>query len=159
MASIVAIGAFVTLTACFSRPAYAGGPADLCTLLTPAEVSTVLGANVGPGTHVGPNICGWSAPKQPNSTMAKKVMLDMSDARAYGYAKTPLVNDIKAAPASGVCDDAVYSIATDANSGQATSLYARKGSTYFVVHVYGVPDQSKTMEMEKTLAVEACSNL
>lgn len=35
----------------------------------------------------------------------------------------------------------------------------KKGDSYFTVHVYGFPDQVKTMGMEKTLALEACSKL
>jgi hypothetical protein len=35
----------------------------------------------------------------------------------------------------------------------------KKGDSYFVVHVYGFPEQAKAMAMEKTLAIEACSKL
>jgi hypothetical protein len=61
--------------------------------------------------------------------------------------------------ASGICEDAVYSFPTGNTSGPATALYVKKGNTYFTVHVYGFPDQAKTMAMEKTLALDACSKL
>jgi len=44
-------------------------------------------------------------------------------------------------------------------SGLGTSLYVKKWNSYFVVHVYGFPDQPKAMAMEKALAIQACSKL
>ncbi len=140
---------------CSSQPAYAGGAGtDPCSLLTQAQVNAVLGVNVDSAKRLAPTMCGWSAPNQP-----KKVALLISNARAFGYAKTPIVDSEKAAPANGVCDDAVYSFPTGEKSGPATSLFVKKGDSYFTVHVYGFPDQVKTMGMEKTLALEACSKL
>jgi len=82
---------------------------------------------------------------------AKKVALTISNERAFGYAKTPVVSSVKTKPASGVCDDAVYAVTTGVTPGLGTSLYVKKGSSYFVVHVYGFPDQTKAMAMEKRL--------
>jgi hypothetical protein len=148
------------LVLCSSQSAYAGGTGtDLCSLLTQAQVSAVLGTKVDPAKQVTPTMCGWSAPNQPNSINAKKVALLMSDARAFGFAKTPVVSSETAAPGSGICEDAVYSFPTGNRSGLATALYVKKGSTYFTVHVYGFPDQATTMAMEKTLALDACSKL
>jgi hypothetical protein len=150
----VIVGAFFALVLC-SNTAYAGGAGtDPCSLLTQAQVNAVLGVNVNPAKRLAPTMCGWSAPNQP-----KKVALLISNARAFGYAKTPIVDSEKAAPANGVCDDAVYSFPAGEKSGSATSLFVKKGSSYFTVHVYGFPDQAKVMEMEKTLALDACSNL
>ncbi len=154
------IGAIFVFSLCSSQPAYAGGPAtDPCSLITQAQVSAVLGVNVDPAKRVTPTMCGWSAPNQPNSTNAKKVALVISNAHAFGFAKTPVVSSETAAPANGVCDDAVYSFPTGTKSGSATALFVKKGGTYFAVHVYGFPDQAKAMAMEKTLAVDACSKL
>jgi hypothetical protein len=147
------------LAVCLSAPAHAAPPTDPCSLLTQAQVSAVLGTNVDPAKRLAPTMCGWSAPNQPNSTNAKKVALLMSNARAFGFAKTPVVSSESAAPASGICEDAVYSFPTGIKSGSATALYVKKGSSYFTVHVYGFPDQGKAMAMEKTLAVDACSKL
>lgn len=147
----------VLLAASYS--AHAAPPTDPCSLLTQAQVSAVLGVNVDAAKRIAPTMCGWSAPKPPNSASAKKVALLISNANAFGFAKTPVINGETAVPASGVCDDAVYSFPTAMKSGPATALFVRKGNSYFAVHVYGFPDQAKTMAMEKALAVEACSKL
>lgn len=154
------IATIVGLTLGSSQPVYAGGVAtDPCSLLTQAQVSAVLGVNVDPPKQVAPTMCGWSGANQPNSINSKKVALLISNARAFGFAKMPVVNDEKAEPVSGVCDDAVYSFPTGTKSGSATSLFVKKGSSYFTVHVYGFPDQPKAMAIEKTLALDACSKL
>jgi hypothetical protein len=153
-------GTIFALVLCSSKPAYAGGTGtDPCSLLTQAQVSAVLGTNVDPAKQLTPTMCGWSAPNQPNSINAQKVLLIISNERAFGFAKTPVVSSEAAAPGSGICDDAVYSFPTGNKSGLATALFVKKGSTYFTVHVYGFPDQPKTMAMEKTLALDACSKL
>jgi hypothetical protein len=139
-----------------SLPAYAGSATDPCSLLTPARVAAVLGTNVG-ATKVSPLLCKWSMTSQPNN--AQSVALVLSTARAFGFAKTPVVSSAKSMPASGIGDDAAYSIAVGIDPGPGTALYVKKGNTYFVVHVYGIPDQAKVMAMEKTLALEVCSHL
>lgn len=134
--------------------AQAAPPTDPCSLLTQAQVSSVLGVNVDPGKRLAPTMCGWSAPNQP-----KKVAVLISNARAFEFAKTPVIESEKAVPGNGICDDAAYSFPTGERSGSATSLFVKKGGSYFTVHVYGFPDQAKTMAMEKTLALNACSKL
>ena len=146
-----------TLSLCSSRAAYAVPASDPCALLTQQQVSAVLGTNVDAPHRIAPKLCEWSAPNQPNSINAKKVALTISDERAFGYAKTPVVSSVKTMPASGICDDAVYAVTPGVTAGLGTSLYVKKGSSYFVVHVYGFPEQSKAMAMEKTLAIQACS--
>lgn len=154
------VAAVFGLALCNSQPAYAAGPAtDPCSVLTQEQVSAALGTKVDAGKRIMPTMCGWSAPNQPNSINAKKVAVVMSNERAFGYAKTPVVSSEKAEPVSGVCDDAVYSFPAGSKSGLSTALYVKKGSSYFAVHVYGFPDQAKAMAMEKTLALNACSKL
>jgi len=142
-----------------SRMAYGAPPSDPCSLLTQAQVSAVLGTSVEPAQRIAPRLCQWSVPNQPNSMNAKKVAVTISDERAFGYAKTPVVKSVKTTPASGICDDAVYAFTPGVTPGLGTSLYVKKGDSYFVVHVYGFPEQAKAMAMEKTLAIEACSKL
>jgi hypothetical protein len=89
----------------------------------------------------------------------EKVAITISDERAFGYAKTPVVSTVKTVPASGICDDAVYAVTPGGAPGLSTSLYVKKGSSYFVVHVYGFPEQPKAMAAEKMLAIQACSKL
>jgi hypothetical protein len=158
--SYLAVFAFLwTLSSCCSRAAYAVPPSDACSLLTQAQVSTALGVEVEAAQHVAPTLCQWSAPNQPNSINAKKVTLTISNERAWEYAKTPVGSSLTTMPASGICDDAVYTTIKRVTPGLGTTLYVKKGSSYFVVHVYGFPDQAKAMAMEKTLATQACSKL
>lgn len=157
---IAILGTILGWAVCSTQPAYGGGSAtDPCSLLSQAEVSAALGTNVEAAKRVAPTMCGWSAANQPNSTNAKKVALLISNERAFGYAKTPIVEGESAKPASGICDDAAYSFPTGSKSGLATALFVKKGRSYFTVHVYGFPDQDKTMAMEKALALHACSKL
>jgi len=157
--SLVAFTFLCILSFCGSRAAYAVPPTDPCSLLTQAQVSAVLGVSVETAQHVAPTLCQWSAPNQPNSMNAKKVALTISNERAFGYAKTPVVKSVKTIPASGICEDAVYALTPGVTPGLGIALYVKKGASYFVVHVYGFPDQTKAMDMEKTLATQACSKL
>jgi hypothetical protein len=150
------IGVLCVLAVCRSRPAYGAPPADPCTLLTQPQVSAVLGASVGVGKRVAPTLCEWSAPGQPQTLSAKKVTVTLQDERAFAAAKTPVPDGrarITKAPVSDVGDEAV-----SGTSPAGTVLTVKKGSTVFVVHVYGFPvDQTKVME--KTLALHILSKL
>jgi hypothetical protein len=154
----VATFAFLcTLSIFSSREAYAAPPSDPCSLLTKAQVSAVLVMDVEAAQHVAPTLCQWSAPNQPNSINAKKVVLTISNERAFGYAKTPVVSSVKTLPASGICDDAVYAVTTGVAAGLGTSLNVKKDNSYIVVH--GFSDQTKAMDMEKTLVTQVCLKL
>jgi len=157
--SSAAVTFLCTLSLCSSPSAYAAPASDPCSLLTQEQVGAALGTNVEAAQRVAPKLCEWSAPNQPNSINAKKVALTISDERAFGYAKKPVVSSVKTMPASGICDDAVYAVTPGVTAGLGTSLYVKKGNSYFVVHVYGFPEQTKAMGMEKTLAIQACSKL
>ncbi len=50
----------------------------------------VFGINVDPAQRIAPKLCQWSVPNQPNSMNAKKVAINLVDARAFSYAKTPI---------------------------------------------------------------------
>lgn len=141
------------------RLACAATPTDPCSLLTQAQVSAILGVNVDPAKRLAPTMCGWSAPNQPNSVNAKKIALLVTDARAFTYAKTPIIDGETAVPADGICNDAVYSFRIETKSGSETSLFVKKGAFYFTIHVYGFHDQAKAMPMEKALALNACTKL
>ena len=157
--SSAAVTFLCALAACCSTSAYAAPASDACSLLSQSQVSAALGTNVEAAQRIAPRLCQWSTPNQPNSMNGKKVALTISEERAFGYAKNPIVSSAKTMPASGICDDAVYSIASGVAAGPGTSLYVRKGNSYFVVHVYGVPEQTKVMAIEKALAVQSCSKL
>ena len=141
-----------------ARTAYAAPP-DPCSLLTQAQVSAVFGVNVEPAQRIAPKLCQWSAPNQPNSMNAKKVAITLVDARAFGYAKTPITKSVTTTPASGIGDDAVYSSLPGVTPGLGTTLTVKKGDSYFAVHLYGFPGEAKAMAMEKVLALEIISKL
>lgn len=151
--SSVAVVFLCALSMCSSRVTYAEPASDPCSLLTQAQVSAVLGMSVEAAQRVAPRLCQWFAANQPNSMNAKKVVVTLSDERAFGYAKTPVVSTVKTMPASGICDDAIYTATPGVTPGFGTSLSVKKGSSYFVVQVYGFPEQTKAMKMEKTLAI------
>ena len=157
--SLAAVAFLFSLNICTSRGAYAAPAPDPCSLLTLAQVSAALGTPVEAPQQVAPELCQWSTPKQPNPANARTVILTISSERAFGFAKTPVVSSTKAVPASGIGDDAVYAVSVDASGYSAAQLFVKKGSTYFVVHVPGFPDQTKAMAIEKTLALQACSKL
>lgn len=157
--SFAAVAFFCALSICSSRAAYAATASDPCSLITQAQVGADLGVTVEAPQRTAPTMCQWSTPVQQNASNAKKVLLIISTERAFEFAKSPISSSEKAIPASGICDDAVYAVASGVDPGPGTSLYVKKGSSYFVVHIYGLPDQTKVMAMEKTLATQACSNL
>jgi hypothetical protein len=156
---LAAVAILFSLSICSSRGAYGAPAPDPCSLLTQAQVSAALGTTVEAPQHVAPKLCQWSTPKQPNPVNARMVILTISSERAFGFAMTPVVSSTKAVPASGVGDDAVYAVSVDASGYSTAQLHVKKGGAYFVLHVYGFPDQTKIMEIEKTLALQACSKL
>ena len=156
---VLAFGVLFAVTIWSPRPLYAAPAGDPCSLLTQSQVSAALGTTVEAAQHLASKLCQWSAPNQPNSMNGKKVTLTISEERAFGYAKKPIVPSIKTLPAVGICEDAIYTVSPGVTPGLGTSLYVKKGDSYIVVHVYGFPDQNQSMAMEKTLAVEACAKL
>ena len=136
-----------------ARPMY--GAVDPCSLLTPAQVSAVLGVNVGPGKSLVSTICGWAAPNQTPGVAVKKVTITIQKPQAFAYAKMPVNSKaITKTPVSGIGDDAVFGT----TSGKFATLTVKKGDVVFGVHVDGFPlDQIE--EKEKTLAKEIVTKL
>jgi hypothetical protein len=122
-----------------------------CGLLTPAQISGVVGATVGAGQPIGTTGCSWSA-ASPHVI----VTISQIDAGTFGTATTPIAGVVKT-PLSGVGDAAIYT-----TLGQAprtlTTLSVKKGSTAFVVKLYGIQGDGAQMAMEKTLALDAVAN-
>ncbi len=154
------IGVLCLFVACDSRAAYGAPPSDPCSLLTPAQVSAVLGVQAGPGKRLASTLCDWRMPAQPGMK-AKSVIITLLDARGFAATKTQLnVMGITKVPVSGIGDEAVYGT----TSGLGSTLSVKKGDFYFVVHVNGFPfDKAKgadeTEAKEKTLALEILSKV
>jgi hypothetical protein len=137
----------------------AGGPTDVCALLTPAQVSAVLGVTVEAGKEQGKLDCQWSEPGK--SLGGKRALLHiygsvgrLTPVDQFNTVKTPLpFKGIVKTPLGGVGDDAVY-----VTTGGFTSLTVKKGDSVFQIRVYGFPlEQIKAKE--KALAEEALPKL
>jgi hypothetical protein len=136
-------------------------PTDACALLTPAQVSAVLGVTVGEGRRVAPAnslICEWRQASDPNT--GKRVVLSIygqlgtrTPADRFAAAKTP-VKGVEKTPVTGVGDDALFST----TSGLGTGLVFKKGDSAFDLHVFGFPVE-EIKAKEKTLAAEILSKL
>ena len=140
-----------------ARTAYAAPPTDACALLTPAQVSAVLGLKVDAGTPLPGNsrLCHWGAAVvMAKGTSKKGVMLTLQDPMAFTYAKMPAGHGIVKVPVSGIGDDAVYGT----TPGFPTVLTVKKGDVVFVVHVNGFPDD-QIKAKEKTLALDVLAKL
>ena len=131
--------------------AYAAPPKDACALLTPAQVSAVLGVTVGAGEHILPpssTLCGYGGPGAP-----KRVVVALISVTMFTQEKTPM-EGIKKEAVAGIGDEAHY-ITTP---GFGTGLSVRIGNFAFKVRVYGfAPEQVK--QKEKTLVGEALAKL
>jgi len=137
----------------YTCPTYAA--TDPCSLLTPAQVSAVLGVNVGAGKSLVPTVCDWTVPNQSPGVASKRVTVTIQKPQAFAYAKTPVNSkEITKTPVSGIGDDAVYGT----TGGKLATLTVKKGDVVFVVRVNGFPlDQLE--DKEKTLAKEIVGKL
>jgi hypothetical protein len=137
----------------------AAPPSDACSLLTQAQVSSILGISVGAGQHPFPNstsICGWGQTGFEGKRVVVSIYKQMGSRTptdSFNSAKTP-VQGITKTPVPGIGDDAVFVTTPGLGSG----LIFRKGASAFDVRVYGFPlDQLKAKE--KTLALDLIAKL
>jgi hypothetical protein len=146
-----------TLFACLftlaALPAAAAPSADdACSLLTQAQVSAVVGAQVGAGSWVSPSFkrtCTWSLP----GTVIVTVMTE--GVNVFNVGKNTPTPAFKVTPATGVADDAYYVI----TGGTMVSLMTKKGNVAFKTSVYSQLPLEKLMSLEKALAQLVASEL
>jgi len=125
------------------RTAYA---VDVCSLLTPAEASSALGVpEVKAGA--GANRCTWT----PKEYKAGAGTLTVQIEGANDSAK--MTNQGTAV--GGVGDEAIQTVLASTGS---SVLHVRKGTTWFVVNVHGVPVGQAT-QVEKTVAEAVAGRL
>jgi hypothetical protein len=125
------------------RAAGAQTPSSPCAQITAAEVSAALGETVAAGQQAGTKTCSWTANKPTHQI----VSLMYSPPGDWNTRKTrQLPGDTKAS-VSGVGDEAFAETAAN-----FTTLYVKKGSTIFMVRVYGVSDPSRQVAIEKSIA-------
>jgi hypothetical protein len=130
--------------------ASAGTPAgDACRLLTPQQVSAILGVPVGEGEHIVPDSltsCGWMGPGGA-SIGSKKIVLSLMTARSFQTGKTP-VKGVTESLAPGIGDEAYFV----SMPPFGTALSVKKGATYFQLRIAGFPSgQVRNLERELAL--------
>jgi hypothetical protein len=118
-------------------------PADPCSQVTPAQVSTALGETVGTGERSNDKTCTWVADKPAHQV----VTLSYSPPGDWNTRKTHQIFGVTTTSVSGVGDDAIAQ-----TLGNLTTLFVKKGSTTFMVKVYGVADPQKQLAIEKPIA-------
>ena len=119
----------------------AGAPGDACVLLTAPQVSSALGAVVGPGKPILPNhttVCTWLEQGVPAGT-ERNVSVSLMTVKSYEVGKTPMTGITKT-PVGGVGDDAYFVEA----HGMAAGLNVKKGDTCFQVRTRSNPQWFKT---------------
>jgi hypothetical protein len=131
------------LVASGARAVGAQVPSDPCAQVTAAEVSTALGETVGAGKQAGTKTCSWSADKPTHQI----VSLMYSPPGDWNTRKSRLMPGVTKASVGGIGDEAFAETAAN-----FTTLYVKKGSTNFMVRVYGVPDPTRQLAIEKPIA-------
>jgi hypothetical protein len=116
-------------------------PGDACALLTAPQISTALGASVGPGKPILPNhttVCTWLERGVPEGT-ERNVSVSLMAPKSFEIGKTPMTGITKT-PVSGLGDDAYFVEA----HGMAAGLSVRKGDTCFQIRARSNPQWFKT---------------
>lgn len=136
----------------FGTTAFAAPPKDACALLTPEQVSAVLGFSAKPG-HPGlsdAKTCVWPLANftKIGSKDTKLVQVTIMDSQDWATV-APLVGVL--GTVKGVGDSAVY------GPGNST-LYVKRGSTAFGVFMQGFPDD-QIKAKERTLALDVLAKL
>jgi hypothetical protein len=144
--------AALVLAATFATPsaASAQSSSDACSLLTQAQVSAAVGAQVGAGAYVMPTFkttCTWTAP-------GKIVTLMTESTSAFQSGKTPISPIMQIVPAPGIGDDAYYVV-----ESTIVMLYTRKGTAAFKTSIYSKLPIATLESMESALAQQVASEL
>jgi hypothetical protein len=158
------IAAIFIIAAAAAPSAAAAPPTDACPLLTPAEVSAVVGVSVGAGSHITPTYlksCTWAPPGGATKDFTT-LLLALESAASYQSAKAMLQavansqgkGGITMTPASGIGDDAIYS-----SVANYTKLIVKKGDVVFQLVIYGSFPIEKKRDMEKALASKVLAKL
>lgn len=148
---LVFVPAVVSVLVAFSlRAAGAQVPSDPCAQVTAAEVSAALGETVAAGKRAGTKTCSWSADKPTHQI----VSLMYSPPGDWNRRKTRPMPGVTKASVSGVGDEAFAETAAN-----FTTLYVKKGSTIFMVRVYGVPDVGRQLAIEKPIAQKVAAKV
>jgi hypothetical protein len=165
-AAITRLGLAVALCGAMAH----GAPPDPCSLLTTAQINAVLkGLTVGPGRHLGANVCVWVEPGQSVAN-GKGVLLrvlgqvgSMTPVQQFHNIKTPVPGFFPPAyatvktPVRGLGDDAVF----ERVGYGVPELSVRKGGNVFQVSIHGMAANQigKVEAEEKALAQQVVARL
>jgi len=136
-------GAFVVSLCC--SPLAFGATAP-CDLLTQNQVSTTIGASADPGSPIANTGCSWKASKVT-------VSVSIQNEKMFGGARTNAAPGMTRTSVSGVGEEAIF-----IGAENFSSLWVRKGTTFLLVRIYGVPVSDAQTKL-KALATIAVSKL
>jgi hypothetical protein len=144
----------------------AGAPGDACALLTAPQVSSALGAVVGPGEPIMPNhttVCTWREQGVPAGT-ERNVSVSVMAVKSFENGKIPMTGITKT-PVSGIGDEAYFI----EPRGMAAGLSVRKGDTCFQIRARSNPtwfktgktpeSEAKDQAVDRALALEILKKL
>jgi hypothetical protein len=146
-----------TLAICsaLAHSANAGLPDDACSLLTPAQVTTGLGAPVGAGAYMTPTFkktCTWNATTNGAGTVT--LNLQSLDQYEGGRKLAAYGNSVSTTSIGGIGDDAYYF-----GTSKLVSLMVKKGNVAFKLAVYAHIPIERQQAAEKALALQIVSQL
>jgi hypothetical protein len=161
------VGSVISFVAIFNvGAANAATPSDACAMLTAQQLSSALGAVVGPGQPTMPNstiFCSWSEQGVPTAG-ARNVSVLLMTTKSFESSKTPLQGLTKT-PVSGLGDDAFFT----ERPGTVSSLSVKKGDSYFQIKTRSNPEWFKTgktpesdkkdQDVDRALALEILKKL
>jgi len=131
-----------------ARAATLGG--DACSLLTPSQISAVLGVTVAAGEHPIASsllLCNWSAAATSHVANGK-VSISLMTERAFEVGKTPM-GDVVVTPLRALGEDAYYV----EGPAVGTRLAVKNAGLCVQVRVEGFAS-AKAKALERTLALE-----
>jgi hypothetical protein len=117
---------------------------DACSLLTADQAATALGVPAV-NTGAGANRCVWTPKKYARGAGQLTVLVEGANDGAKMMGQGTAVN--------GVSDEAIQTVV-----GNGAVLHVRKGNTWFVVNLHGVPLEQAT-QVEQTVAKEMVGKL
>jgi hypothetical protein len=130
--------------------AIAEPPSDPCAQVSSAQVSAALGETVAAGQKSTTHTCTWVADKPVHEI----VTLMYSPPGDWNTRKARQTPAITKSSVSGIGDDAIAE-----TLGNLTTLFVKKGTTTFMVRVYGVADPAKQLAIEKPIAQAVAGKL
>ena len=120
-----------------------------CDLLTQNQVSTIVGAAVGAASPIAKTGCSWKTTTAPSITVSVSFQSD----KMFAAAKASVPPNTTKTEISGVGDEAVFT-----GIQNFSSLWVRKGTTFLLVRIYGLP-VSEAQTKLKALGTNAVSKL